>query len=36
MKKENISKLHPRNLHKGRYDFDVLIQSCPALTSFVA
>jgi len=27
--------LHPRNKHRGRYDFDVLIQANPALASFV-
>ena len=31
-----MNKLHPRNPHEGRYDFDVLIQTCPALASFVA
>lgn len=30
------SKLHPRNKHHGRYDFEKLIKSCPALDSFVA
>lgn len=27
--------LHPRNKHRGRYDFDQLIDACPALKSFV-
>jgi len=27
--------LHPRNLHRSRYDFPQLIQSCPQLESFV-
>jgi 23S rRNA (adenine1618-N6)-methyltransferase len=27
--------LHPRNKHRGRYDFDQLIQASPALASFV-
>lgn len=29
------SKLHPRNKHRGRYDFKLLIESCPLLASFV-
>ena len=29
------SKLHPRNKHCGRYDFKLLIESCPLLASFV-
>lgn len=29
------SQLHPRNRHRGRYDFTVLIKSCPALAPFV-
>src|ERR1039457_2463130 len=28
--------LHPRNLHRGRYDFAQLIASSPALAEFVA
>ncbi|HJU50046.1 MAG TPA: 23S rRNA (adenine(1618)-N(6))-methyltransferase RlmF [Pseudogulbenkiania sp.] len=28
--------LHPRNLHRQRYDFAVLIAACPDLASFVA
>ena len=27
--------MHPRNKHRGRYDFDQLIQASPALASFV-
>lgn len=27
--------LHPRNRHRGRYDFDALIAGCPALAPFV-
>ncbi|WP_298627267.1 23S rRNA (adenine(1618)-N(6))-methyltransferase RlmF [uncultured Legionella sp.] len=29
------SKLHPRNKHGGRYDFKLLIKSCPMLAPFV-
>lgn len=29
------SKLHPRNKHSGRYDFKLLIESCPTLAPFV-
>jgi 23S rRNA (adenine1618-N6)-methyltransferase len=29
------SQLHPRNKHRGRYDFKLLIESCPDLTPFV-
>ncbi|WP_299013332.1 23S rRNA (adenine(1618)-N(6))-methyltransferase RlmF [uncultured Photobacterium sp.] len=28
--------LHPRNPHRQRYDFDVLIESCPPLAPFVS
>jgi 23S rRNA (adenine1618-N6)-methyltransferase len=28
--------LHPRNQHRGRYDFEKLIASCPELAPFVA
>lgn len=28
--------LHPRNRHRGRYDFDQLIRACPELAPFVA
>lgn len=28
-------KLHPRNKHLGRYDFEQLIDSCPGLAQFV-
>lgn len=38
-KKKEIPKeklaLHPRNKHRGRYDFPLLIESCPELLSFV-
>ncbi len=30
------TKLHPRNRHRGRYDFKELIGSCPELATFVA
>lgn len=30
------SKLHPRNRHRGRYDFEQLTGSCAALAPFVA
>lgn len=30
------NNLHPRNPHRGRYDFTQLIASCPALAEFVA
>ncbi len=33
IEKEKI--LHPRNLHKGDYDFPVLSKSCPELSSFL-
>lgn len=29
------SRLHPRNKHRERYDFKVLIESCPELAPFV-
>jgi len=29
------TKLHPRNKHRGRYDFKALIDSCPELAPFV-
>jgi 23S rRNA (adenine1618-N6)-methyltransferase len=29
------TELHPRNLHRERYDFQALIASCPALKPFV-
>lgn len=29
------SKLHPRNKHRSRYDFKLLIQACPELEEFV-
>lgn len=32
---ENISQLHARNKHQGRYDFDQLLETLPALSSFV-
>jgi 23S rRNA (adenine1618-N6)-methyltransferase len=31
---EKIS-LHPRNLHRERYDFELLIASCPELRKYV-
>lgn len=30
------SELHPRNRHRGRYDFKELIKSCKSLASFVS
>ncbi|WP_035675711.1 23S rRNA (adenine(1618)-N(6))-methyltransferase RlmF [Flavobacterium frigidarium] len=30
------TNLHPRNLHRTRYDFDILIANCPELKPFVA
>ena len=30
------SGLHPRNIHRERYDFKQLIKSCPELSPFVA
>jgi 23S rRNA (adenine1618-N6)-methyltransferase len=33
--KTEKTELHPRNLHRGRYDFDQLIQSNPNLKPFV-
>ncbi|WP_027468238.1 23S rRNA (adenine(1618)-N(6))-methyltransferase RlmF [Deefgea rivuli] len=30
------AELHPRNRHRGRYDFPALIAACPELKSFVA
>lgn len=32
---KNAGKLHPRNLHHGRYDFGVLCQACPDLHGFL-
>jgi 23S rRNA (adenine1618-N6)-methyltransferase len=29
------TELHPRNRHRGRYDFDLLTHSCPELKPFV-
>jgi 23S rRNA (adenine1618-N6)-methyltransferase len=29
------SKLHPRNLHRERYDFELLITACPELSPYV-
>ena len=29
------SRLHPRSLHRERYDFKKLIQSCPELDKYV-
>ncbi|RED26206.1 23S rRNA m(6)A-1618 methyltransferase [Flavobacterium cutihirudinis] len=28
--------LHPRNLHRSRYDFELLIKNCPELKAFVS
>jgi 23S rRNA (adenine1618-N6)-methyltransferase len=33
--KQDKPRLHPRNKHKGRYDFKQLIHSCPELAAFV-
>ncbi|TDE14678.1 23S rRNA (adenine(1618)-N(6))-methyltransferase RlmF [Dyadobacter psychrotolerans] len=33
---EEKQNLHPRNLHRSRYDFKALIKSSPALSRFVA
>lgn len=30
------AELHPRNKHRGRYDFPVLIKACPELEQYVA
>jgi len=30
------SQLHPRNKHRGRYDFGQLLESCPELAQFVS
>ncbi len=30
------NNLHPRNLHRSRYDFDLLIANCPELKAHVA
>ncbi len=29
------TELHPRNRHRGRYNFEVLVRSCPVLKQFV-
>lgn len=36
--KDNSEKnnLHPRNLHRDRYDFELLISNCPELKQFVS
>jgi 23S rRNA (adenine1618-N6)-methyltransferase len=39
MKAENNSQkdnLHPRNLHRSRYDFELLISNCPELKAFIS
>lgn len=39
MKAENNSQkdnLHPRNLHRNRYDFEKLISNCPELKTFIS
>jgi 23S rRNA (adenine1618-N6)-methyltransferase len=28
--------LHPRNRHQGRYDFNLLVESCPELSPFIS
>lgn len=30
------NNLHPRNLHRSRYDFELLISNCPELKAFIA
>ena len=35
MKKEEKPRLHPRNLHQGRYDLESLSATSPALTPFI-
>lgn len=30
------TNLHPRNLHRSRYDFELLIKNCPELKKYVA
>ncbi|CAD0005880.1 MULTISPECIES: 23S rRNA (adenine(1618)-N(6))-methyltransferase RlmF [Flavobacterium] len=30
------NNLHPRNLHRSRYDFELLISNCPELKTYVA
>lgn len=36
--KDNSEKnnLHPRNLHRNRYDFELLISNCPELSQYVS
>jgi 23S rRNA (adenine1618-N6)-methyltransferase len=39
MKAENNSQkdnLHPKNLHRSRYDFELLISNCPELKAFIS
>lgn len=39
MKAENNTQkdnLHPKNLHRSRYDFELLISNCPELKAFVS
>ncbi|OXA99105.1 23S rRNA (adenine(1618)-N(6))-methyltransferase [Flavobacterium oncorhynchi] len=39
MKAENNSQkdnLHPRNIHRSRYDFKLLISNCPELKAFIS
>ncbi|MFH6966656.1 23S rRNA (adenine(1618)-N(6))-methyltransferase RlmF [Flavobacterium sp. FlaQc-28] len=39
MKAENNSQkdnLHPRNIHRSRYDFELLITNCPELKAFIS
>ena len=33
---EEKSGLHPRNLHRFRYDFPILVESCPELSEYVS
>ncbi|HWW40560.1 RlmF-related methyltransferase, partial [Pedobacter sp.] len=33
--KEEKKQLHPRNKHRSRYDFSLLVKSCPDLRDFV-
>ena len=35
-KNSEKSNLHPRNLHRDRYDFEKLISNCPELKTFVS
>lgn len=35
LRSEEKTNLHPRNLHRGRYDFQLLTKSCPELSAFI-